>query len=49
MFGIAAMTIGGEFSKKHANKLMAARVFSQAVVVLLIGLLYFSSWKLKSL
>ena len=43
VFGIVAMAIGGEFAKKHGNSLMAARVTSQAVVVLLVAVLYFIS------
>lgn len=38
--GLVVMAIGGETNKKYSNKLMMARVGSQALVVFLLGLLF---------
>lgn len=35
--GIAGMVIGGDFNKKYSNKLMRARVVSQAFAVCLFA------------
>jgi hypothetical protein len=35
-FGLFSMTRGGEFERKHANRLMWLRVASQALAVVLI-------------
>ena len=40
--GVIGMAKGGEFNEKYGNKLMVARVVSQFVAVLMIGLLMFS-------
>ena len=40
--GVIGMAKGGEFNEKYGNKLMIARVVSQFVAVLMIGLLMFS-------
>lgn len=36
MFGIGGFAKGGEFNKKHGNRLMRMRVIAQFVVVLLL-------------
>jgi len=36
MIGIGGFAKGGEFNKKHANRLMRYRIYAQAVAVLLI-------------
>ena len=36
MIGIGAFSHGGEFNKKHANRLMRYRIIAQAVAILLI-------------
>ncbi|MBS9715491.1 twin transmembrane helix small protein [Pseudohalocynthiibacter aestuariivivens] len=36
MIGLGSFTKGGEFNRKHANRLMRYRVAAQAVAVLLI-------------
>lgn len=36
MIGIGGFAKGGEFNKKHANRLMRYRIIAQAVAVLLI-------------
>ncbi len=41
--GIFSMTKGGEFNKKHGNKLMQARVIIQGVALALLALAYYSS------
>ena len=41
--GLFAMVRGGEFNKKHGNKLMQARVMLQGAALLLLALAYFSS------
>ncbi|PIR37810.1 MAG: hypothetical protein COV35_07735 [Alphaproteobacteria bacterium CG11_big_fil_rev_8_21_14_0_20_39_49] len=38
--GVLVMAKGGEFNKKHGNKLMVARVALQLFAVLLLGGLY---------
>jgi hypothetical protein len=41
--GVLIMAKGGEFNKKYGNKLMIARVVSQAIAILALGALYFLS------
>jgi hypothetical protein len=42
--GIVVMVKGGETDKKLSNKLMAARVWLQAIsIVIVLGILYFSA------
>lgn len=41
--GLFSMAKGGEFNKKHGNKLMQARVTLQGVALLMLALAYFSS------
>ncbi len=41
--GIFSMVKGGEFNKKHGNKLMQARVGLQGLALLMLALAYFSS------
>ena len=36
MIGLGAFTIGGEFNRKNANKLMRYRIIGQAVAIVLI-------------
>ncbi len=36
LFGIGTFSKGGEFNRKHANKIMQWRIGAQAVAVLLI-------------
>jgi hypothetical protein len=36
LFGIGTFGKGGEFNRKHANKIMRARILAQFVAVLLI-------------
>lgn len=36
IFGIATFAKGGEFNRKHGNKLMRYRIYAQAAAVLLI-------------
>ena len=36
MIGIGGFARGGEFNRKHANKLMRLRIIAQAVAILLI-------------
>lgn len=36
MIGLGAFTMGGEFNKKYANKLMRYRIIGQAVAIILI-------------
>ena len=44
MIGIGGFAKGGDFNKKHANRLMRYRIAAQAVAVLLIvGFAYFRS------
>jgi hypothetical protein len=44
MIGIGGFAKGGEFNKKHANRLMRYRIIAQAVAVLLIvGFAYLRS------
>ncbi len=41
--GIAGFARGGEFNKKHANKLMRLRILFQAIaLVLIVGGIYLS-------
>lgn len=41
--GIFSMVKGGEFNKKHGNKLMQARVMLQGLALGLLALAYFTS------
>ncbi len=41
--GLYAMTRGSEFSRKHSNRFMRARVFLQALALLLFLLLLLQS------
>lgn len=41
--GLFSMVKGGEFNKKHGNKIMQARVTLQGVALLMLALAYFSS------
>ena len=41
--GLFSMAKGGEFNKKHGNKLMQARVTLQGVALAMLALAYFSS------
>jgi hypothetical protein len=41
--GLFAMVKGGEFNKKHGNKLMQARVFLQGIALGLFFLAYLTS------
>jgi hypothetical protein len=43
--GLGAMLKGGEFNKKHGNKLMVARVGLQAAAIATLGLLFLLSKK----
>jgi len=44
MLGIGGFAKGGEFNRKHANRLMRYRIYAQAVaVVLLLLFLYIRS------
>ncbi|WP_457649817.1 twin transmembrane helix small protein [Profundibacter sp.] len=44
MLGIGGFAKGGEFNRKHANRLMRFRIYAQAVaVVLLLLFLYIRS------
>ncbi len=45
VLGILSMMKGGEFNKKYGNKLMTARVVLQAVTIILLLILWFSSSK----
>ena len=41
--GLFAMVRGGEFNKKHGNKLMQLRVIFQGLALTMLALAYFSS------
>ena len=44
MFGIGGFAKGGDFNRKHANRIMRYRIYAQAVAVLLIvAFAYFKS------
>lgn len=36
MIGLGAFTVGGDFNKKYANKLMRYRIIGQAIAIVLI-------------
>ncbi len=36
MFGIGSFARGGEFNRKHANRIMRYRIIAQAVAVIII-------------
>lgn len=36
LIGIGGFTIGGEFNRKHANRIMRYRVAAQAIAIVLI-------------
>ena len=38
--GLIVMAIGGKTNKKYGNKLMMARIGSQALIVFLLGLMF---------
>jgi hypothetical protein len=39
--GLVSMVRGGDFNKKYGNRLMQARIATQAITVLLLILFYF--------
>ena len=41
--GLFSLLKGGEFNKKHGNQLMMMRVGVQAVIVLLLGVMFMLS------
>ena len=41
--GLFSMVKGGEFNKKHGNKLMQARVWLQGLTLALLALMFFLS------
>jgi len=41
--GLFAMIKGGEFNKKHGNKLMQYRVMLQGVALVMLALAYYST------
>ncbi len=41
--GILSFAAGGDFNKKHGNKLMQARVVLQGLALALLALAYFST------
>lgn len=41
--GVFSMIKGGEFNKKHGNKLMQARVTLQGLALAMLALAYFSA------
>ena len=43
VIGLFSMIKGGEFNKKHGNKLMQARVMLQGVALAMLALAYFSA------
>lgn len=43
ILGIVSMAKGGEFNKKHGNKLMRARVYLQGLALGMLALAYFTS------
>jgi len=44
MIGIGGFAKGGEFNRKHSNRLMRYRIIAQAVaVILIVGFAYFRS------
>lgn len=45
MIGIGGFAKGGEFNRKHANRLMRYRIMAQAVAVILI--VGFAWWRSK--
>ena len=45
MIGIGSFAKGGEFNRKHSNRLMRYRIIAQAVAVILI--LLFAWWRAK--
>jgi len=45
MTGVVLMGLGGKANEKYANKLMVARVSLQAMVLLLLALLFFAGNK----
>lgn len=38
ILGVATMSMGGDFNKKHGNKLMQGRVLSQFITLILVVL-----------
>jgi hypothetical protein len=45
MTGVVLMGLGGKANEKYSNKLMVARVSLQALVLLLLALLFFAGNK----
>lgn len=44
MVGIGGFAKGGEFNRKHANRIMRYRIYAQAIVVaLLVGFVFIRS------
>lgn len=44
MIGIGAFAKGGEFNRKHSNRLMRYRIIAQAVaIIIIVGFAYFHS------
>ena len=44
MIGIGGFAKGGDFNRKHSNRLMRYRIIAQAVaVILIVGFAYFRS------
>lgn len=43
--GLFSMVKGGEFNKKHGNKMMQWRVILQGAAVVLIAILFYASQK----
>jgi len=41
LFGIGGFATGGEFNRKHANRIMRYRIYAQAVAVVLILIFVF--------
>ncbi len=42
ILGIILMAVGGKYNDKYSNKLMTLRVVSQALVIALLALAYYS-------
>ena len=40
LVGVGAMVAGGEFNKKHGNKLMVLRVCCQGLALLMLALMF---------
>ena len=45
VLGIGSFAKGGEFNRKHSNRLMRYRIAAQAVaVILIVGFAWINSW-----